>query len=202
MRNLKLFVFGLFALALWSCQSDDETIVQDTTNNFTKSSPISNLISRVSQYETTSDNVLDGTSNCSIKLPAHVTVDGQYVYVVSEADFQSVQNIKNQSNTDDDKVHFAYPITIIYPSYYEHTVTSETQLETIMAQYGDDSSCREIPCLNFNYPISVNLYNTNNQVASTVAIQTDLQFFNFIDHLNDEQIVGIVFPIVITNSAS
>lgn len=202
MKNLTRFGFALFASAVSSCQNEGETIVQDTSNNFTKTAPIASLISRVSQYETTIDNVLDGTSNCSIKLPAHVTVDGQYVYVVSEADFQTVQNIKNQSNTDDDKVHFGFPVTIIYPSYYEHVLNSETEFNAMMESYGDDSPYHEVSCLDFNFPIAINIYNTSNQVASTVTIQSDTQLYGFIHNLNDSQIVGIVFPITLTDSNS
>jgi hypothetical protein len=202
MKNFTLFVFALFAFSLFSCQDESGIVIQDTTNNFTKTSPISSLISRVSQYETTADNVLDGTSNCSIKLPAHVTVNNEYVYVISEADFQAVQDIKDQSNSDDDKVHFGFPITIVHPNYHEYTITSETQFDGILAGYGDDSSCHEVSCLDFNYPISVNLYNTDNQVASTVTIQSDIQLYGFIHNLNDSQIVGIVFPITLTNSSS
>jgi hypothetical protein len=202
MKNFTLFVFTLFTFSVLSCQDEEESVVQDTTNNFTKSAPISLLISRVSQYETTRDNVLDGTSNCSIKLPAHVTVNGQYVNVLSENDFQTVQNIKNQSNSDDDIVHFGYPITMVYPNHYEHVVTNETQLNYIMAQYGDDSPYHEVACLNFNYPFSINIYNTNNQVGSTLAIQSDTQLYNFIHNLTESQIVGITFPITLTKSGS
>lgn len=192
----------MFAFSVLSCQDEGETIVQDTTNNFTKASPISLLISRVSQYETTIDNVLDGTSNCSIKLPAHVTVNNQYVYVISEANFQQVQDIKDESNSDDDKVHFSYPITMVYPNYYEHVVANEAEFEYIMSQYGDDSAYHEVSCLDFNYPISINTYNTNNQVGNTVTIQTDAQLYNFIHGLTASQIVGFVFPITLTKSGS
>lgn len=202
MKNLALLICTLLALVVTSCQSEGDTVIQDTTNNFTKTSPISSLISRVSQYETTTDNVLDGTSNCSIKLPAHVTVNGQYVYVTSAAGYQEVQNIKNQSNMDDDKVHFSFPVTMIYPNYYEHMVSNETDFNTIMAGYGDDGPYHEVSCLNFNFPISINIYNTNNQVASTTTITGDSQFYNFIHNLNEAQIVGIVFPIVVTDSNS
>lgn len=202
MKKLTLFVFALFALTIFSCQTDSESIVQDTSNNFSKTSPISLLISRVSQYETTADNVLDGTSNCSIKLPAHVTVNGQYVYVGSTSDFQEVQDIKNQSTTDDDKVHFSFPITIIYPNYHEHILNTEDEFNTMMENYGDDSPYHEVSCLNFNFPIVINIYNTSNQVASTVTIQNDTQLYSFIHGLDDSQIVGIVFPITLTNSNS
>lgn len=202
MRNFTLFVLTLFAFSVLSCQDEGDSIVQDTTNNFTKTSPISLLISRVSQYETTIDNVLDGTSNCSIKLPAHITVNNQYVYVASGANFQAVQDIKDESNSDDDKIHFSFPITMIYPNYYEHVVTSESEFENIMSQYGDDSAYHEVSCLDFNYPISINTYNTNNQVGNTVTIQTDTQLYNFIHDLNASQIVGFIFPITLTKSNS
>jgi hypothetical protein len=185
---------------LFSCQDEEEHTVLNNENSFSKAAPLSSLIERVSQYETTADNVLDGTSNCSIKLPVHLTVDGQYVYVDSEADFQSVQNIKNQSSTDDDKVHFSFPITIVYPSFYEHVVTSEPQFDSILANYGDDSSYRDITCVDFNYPISINIYNSENQVANSIALQNDSQLYNFVDELNDGDIVGIVFPIRLTKS--
>ncbi|MCF6128111.1 hypothetical protein L1S35_00365 [Flavobacterium sp. AS60] len=200
MRKSYLLLPYLFVLAFFSCQDETETIRLNTQNSFAKSSPITSLISRVSQYETTDDNVLDGTSNCSIKLPAHVTVNGQYVYVISAADFQTVQDIKNLSSTDDDIVHFGFPITIVYPNYQEHDVANETEFETILAEYGDDSLYHNISCINFNYPISINIYNSNNQVASSVTLQNDNQLYTFVNNLIDGEIVGFVFPITLTNS--
>ena len=200
MKKSYLLLYSLFALMFFSCQDETETIKVNAEDSFTKTSPIASLISRVSQYETTADNVLDGTSNCSIKLPAHVTVNGQYVYVASEADFQAVQNIKNQSSLDDDKVHFGYPITIIYPNYQEDSIASETELESTLAEYGDDSLFRDITCIDFNYPISINIYNSNNQVASSVTIYNDSELNNFLQNLVAEEIVGIVFPITLTKT--
>lgn len=199
MKNYYL-LYSLIALVFFSCQKEKETIALNTKNSFTKSAPLSALLKRVSQYETTADNVLDGTSNCSIKLPVHVTVDNQYVYVASKADFQTVKNIKNQSNTDDDKVHFSFPITIVYPNFQEYNVVSESQFESILAGYGDDSCYHDISCIDFIYPISINSYNSNNQVASSITIQNDNQLYSFLNNLIDGEIVGIVFPITLTNS--
>lgn len=189
-------------MLLFSCQDETETTTIDSQNSFSKSAPISALIKRVAQYETTADNVLDGTSNCSIKLPVHVTVNNQYVYVDSEADYQTVRNIKNQSSTDDDIIHFGFPITIVYPNFYEHVVATQTQLESIFAGYGNDSSYRDISCIDFNYPISINVYNSNNQVASSVTIQSDNQLYNYINNLANGVIVGFVFPLIMTNSSN
>ncbi|MDN3677870.1 hypothetical protein QWY90_11175 [Flavobacterium paronense] len=200
MKKSYLLLYSLFALMFFSCQDETETIKINSENSFTKTSPISSLIARVSQYETTADNVLDGTSNCSIKLPAHITIDGQYVYVSSETDFQAVQNIKNQSSSDDDKVHFGYPITIIYPNYSEYSVTSEEQFDDILDGYGDDSPYHDINCIDFDYPISINIYNSNNQVASSVVIHNDNALYSFVENLATGEIVGIVFPVTLTKT--
>jgi hypothetical protein len=200
MKKSLILLHSVVVFVFFSCQDEIETINTNADNSFTKSSPIAALVSRVSQYETTADNVLDGTSNCSIKLPAHITVNSQNVYVASEADFQSVQNIKNQSSTDDDKIHFSYPITIIYPNHYEQIVSSESQFENLLDEYGDDSPNHDVNCLDFNYPISINIYNSNNQVASSVAINNDSQLYNFVENLTAGEIVGIVFPVILTKT--
>jgi hypothetical protein len=200
MRNFVWFVFVLVALAASSCQTDEETVTQNTTTGFSKSSAISALIMRVSQYETSVDNVLDGTSICSIKLPVQVAINNQYVYVISEADFQTVKDIKNQSTIDDDIIHFGFPITLVYPNYQELNVTTQQQLNNIFSQYGDDSSCHEIDCIDFDYPISINKYNTNNQVASTVTIQSNSQLYNLVYNLENTDVVGMVYPISLKKS--
>ncbi|NBU80317.1 MAG: hypothetical protein EBS55_01550 [Flavobacteriaceae bacterium] len=200
MKNSSIFFLFLITLLFFSCQDETETVLLNSENSFTKTSPITPLISRVSQYETTADNVLDGTSNCSIKLPVHVTVNNQYVYVSSETDYQIVQNIKNQSTNDDDEVHFTFPITIVNPNFYEYTITSESQFESILGEYGDDSPYHDISCIDFNYPISINTYNTNNQVASSITLQNDNQLYNFVNNITDQEIVGFVFPLTLTNS--
>lgn len=200
MKNCYILLYSLFALLFFSCQEETETTTLNAENSFAKTSPIASLVERVSQYETTADNVLDGTSNCSIKLPAHVTVNGQYVYVATESDFHTVQDIKNLSTSDDDKIHFGFPITIIYPNFYEHNVASEAEFESILEGYGDDSEYRDITCVNFNYPVSINIYNSNNQVASSVTIHGDNELYNFLQNLVTGEIVGFVFPITLTKS--
>ncbi|MGL2966365.1 hypothetical protein [Flavobacterium sp. XGLA_31] len=201
MRNFVWFVFTLVAFTTLSCQEEEESVVQDTTNNFSKSSPISSLIKRVSQYETSADNVIDGTSYCSMKLPISAMVNGQYVYVIDSndfEDFQEARDLNGPSNDNDDvQFDFSNPITLIYPNYEEYSVSSQTQLDYILSHYGDDSAYHEIKCVDFIYttPIKINLYNTDNQVASTVSITGNEQFYNFLDNLSTTQVVGIQYPI-------
>lgn len=200
MKNNYLLLTYLLALVLFSCQDETESIKLDSTNSLSKTSPLSSLIKRVSQNETAIDDVLDNTNCFSIKLPVEVTVNTQEVHVYTEANFTNVQYIKDQSGTDDDIVHFDFPITLVYPDFHEVVVSSQNQYDAILTQCGSGSSFNEIPCIDFNFPISINIYNYNNQVASSVSIQNDRQLYNFLDDLMEGEVVGIVFPVVLTKS--
>jgi|APLak6261680187_1056133.scaffolds.fasta_scaffold01413_1 hypothetical protein len=202
MKNFIWFVFAIVALSFSSCQDEEETITQSTTNSFGKSSAISSLILRVSQYETTCDNVLDNTSNFSVKLPVHVTVNSQSCDVNTSATYQTVQYYKD-NYPGDDVVHFQFPITLVYPNHDEILVT-ESQYNTIIAALEDDSDYHEIDCINFVYPFTINKYNINNQVAGTVTITNDTALYNFVHDLGADDIVGMVYPLSLkkTNSTA
>ncbi|MGL2963300.1 hypothetical protein ACSVH2_05725 [Flavobacterium sp. RSB2_4_14] len=197
-----LFFLVLFSLFLSSCQNEEETIIQNPENSFVKSSPLASLISRVSQNETTKDNVLDGTSCFSVKLPVSININNQNITVSNENDYEEVQEIKDEYSTDNDIVYFVFPITIVYTNFQQITVNNQNQWNTIIAQCGDDSDFHEITCADFNYPISINIYNTNNQIGSSITITNDSQLNNFIQDLTDSEVVGIVYPITLTNTSN
>ena len=193
-------LFVLCSVLLFSCQSESETITLNLDNSFTKAAPLSSLIERVAQYATSRDNVLDDTSCFGIKLPVAVTVNSQAVTVTSVAGYTAVQNIKNQYTNDNDVVYFTFPLTIVYPDFHEISVANQAQYTAILAGCGDDSGFKEIACIDFNFPFSVNIYNSNNQIASSIAIQNNSQLYNFLQNLADGVIIGIAFPITLTAS--
>ncbi|MEO8253992.1 MAG: hypothetical protein ABI554_06340 [Flavobacterium sp.] len=50
-----------------------------------------------------------------------------------------------------------------------------------------------------NYPITINSYNSANQIGSSTSIVNDQAFFNFIKNLNNSQYISLQYPISITN---
>ncbi len=200
MKTKYLLFSCLLALMLFSCQDETESVTLNSENSFAKTSPLSSLVKRVSQKPTSIDNVLDNTSCFSVKLPVGVTVDSQYRHLYSEADYAIIQNIKDQSGSDDDIVHFSFPITLVYPDYHEVVVATQSQYDSIVAQCGSGSGFSEISCIDFNYPVTLNIYNYNNQVGSSQTIQNDSQLYNFINGLTDGEIVGFVYPLTLTKA--
>lgn len=198
MKKIIWFVFTMLLVSFYSCEKEEETIVQNTADSFTKTTTISSLIKRVSQNETTYDNVIDNTSLFSVKLPVTVTVDGHNEVVTSSADFWEIQNIKNEHSYDNDIVYFTFPITIIYPDFSVATIHNQSELNAVLA--GSDDNFHEIACIDFQFPFTMNVYDAENQIANTINLSTNSQLYNFIDDLEDAEIVGIVYPIALKKS--
>ncbi len=200
MRINSVIVFFILVICTFSCQKDSQSVDVNTQNTFTKSNPISSLILRVAQYPTALDNVIDGSSNFSIKLPIQITLDGYSLTVSSSSDFATVQDIKDYSNYDSDTVYIQLPFTIIYPNFQQVVITSQQQFDSIISQNSSTVNLPEIDCINFNYPVLINKFNTNNQIESNLTIHNDNEMYNFVLNLLNDEIVGIVYPLTLTNS--
>ncbi|WP_223255369.1 hypothetical protein [Flavobacterium sp. LM4] len=149
--------------------------------------------------KTVQDNVIDGSNYCTIKLPYTVTVNNASIAINTTADYQKVVDNINASTTDDDIVKIDFPVTMIYYNYIEKLIPNEADFDSLIDYwnlYPDLLS--KINGLNINYPITINIYNSYNQSASSVSITSDQAFFNFIKNLNDSQYISLSYPISIT----
>lgn len=186
-------------LFLFSCQS--ETDEQDTNSQtVTNASPLTTYLQRVAMVKTVQDNVIDGSSYCTIKLPYTVTVNNAAIAINTTADYQKVIDNINADTYDDDIVKIDFPVTMVYYNYIEKVIPNEADFHSLIDYwnlYPDLLS--KINGLNINYPITINIYNSYNQVASSVSITSDQAFFNFIKNLNSSQYISLSYPISITD---
>ena len=65
---------------------------------------------------------------------------------------------------------------------------------------GDEDGDGDVECINFNFPIVVNIYNANNQLAETISITNNVQLYNFLESLEDNEYIAIQYPISVTDS--
>ncbi len=192
-----LSIIGL--LMILSCQS--ETDEQKTSpQTVTNDAPLTSYLQRVAMVKTVHDNLIDGSSYCTIKLPYTVTVNSENIAINTTADYQKVLNNINASTTDDDVVKIDFPVTMVYYNYIEKLIPDQTDFDSLIDYwnlYPDLLS--KINGLNINYPITINIYNSYNQAASSVSITNDQNFFNFIKNLNPSQYISLSYPISITD---
>ncbi len=199
---MKSFVLILIStLFLISCQTEESEIIQDDNNeNLTKNSPLVGLIKRVSQNPTAQDNVLDNSSCFSVVLPVTVIVNGQQIVVDSPNEYQTVQDAIDAFSNDDDIVNFIYPITVQFQNFSTQVVQDADDLDDILDDCDEDDGFDEINCISINYPISINIYDANNQLAQTVTIQNNTSLINFLNSLTNNVFIAINYPIAVVNS--
>lgn len=199
--KLKHFLnLSLVGLLLMSCQSEENEVIQDANQNLTNTSPLTTLLTRVTQNPTSGDNVMDNSSCFSVVLPATVIVNGQNIVVATQADYQTVQDAINAFSNDDDIVNFVYPITIQYQNFSTQVLQDSDDLDDAIDACGEDDGFDEIDCISFNFPIVINVYNANNQLADTVTLNNNTDLYNFLENLEDNEYVAIQYPISLVNS--
>lgn len=193
-------VLVILLFSLGSCQKEEETVVQDNTQSFDKNSPIAGLLIRTSQNPTSLDNVLDNTSCFSVQLPVTVIVNGDQITVTDESDYQVVQDAIDAYSDDDDIVNFVYPITIRFQNFQTQVLDEADDLDDVLDDCTEDDGFDEIDCISLIYPIVMNVYDSNNQLANTVTITGNSGLFNFLNNLNSNTFVAINYPISAVDS--
>ncbi len=194
---LNLSLIGLF---LMSCQTEENEVIQDPNQNLTNVSPLTTLMTRVTQNPTSGDNIMDNSSCFSVVLPATVIVNGQNIVVSTQADYQTVQDAIDAFSNDDDIVNFIYPITIQFQNFSTQVLQDSDDLDDVIDDCGEDDGFDEIDCISFNFPIVINVYNANNQLANTITINNNTDLYNFLENLEDNEYVAIQYPISLIDS--
>lgn len=198
MRHLVFVLAFLCTGFILGCQEEENIIIQEDPDGLKSTSPISKLMSRVTQNNTSVDNVLDGTSVFRVLLPVSISLNGQFVNVNSPADYITIQQIKNQSNDDDDIVNYTFPISVSLRNFQQVVLNNNTQLQNLIAQYEDLS---ELNCFSFNFPISISIYDSNNQVADVLTFSNNGQVISFLFSLPQGVIFTINYPISVQTAS-
>ncbi|WKL43752.1 hypothetical protein [Flavobacterium sp. ZE23DGlu08] len=199
MKTIKYLLMSFAAIVFISCQNEETLIIQDTTQNLMAVSPLTSLISRVSQNPTSKDNVLDNSSCFNVHLPVIIIVNGKQITVSDQNDYVTVQSALDAFSNDDDIVNFVYPITIQYQNFKTQLITNSDQLDDVIDNCDEDDGFDEIDCIHINYPIKINIYNSDNQIANTITIQNDTDLYNFLEDIESNVFISINYPVSITN---
>ena len=201
MRKIFIIVFCTLCIVLFSCQEEKNEIIQQNNNSLTASAPLYDLVARVAQNRTSQDNIIDNSNCFSVQLPVQVIVNGQQIDIVTTADYQLVQDAIDAFSTDDDVVTFVFPITVQLQNFQLQTINNSNHYNNLLDDCDEeDNGFSEIDCIDINYPIVFNTFDSVNQITNTITIQTDADLYQFLENLNPSIFVSINYPISITDS--
>ncbi len=195
----KLLLLPFFALLmLMSCQQEvvDITLPAEA-EALTATSTLTSLMKSTSTKDGSSDNIIDKANCLSVDLPITVVVNGVEIIIDSKEDFAVIEAIFNEFDDDIDNLEIIFPITITLADYTEIVINNPQELKELAQQCnGENEQDDDIECIDFQYPISFSIYNTQFQVIDVVTIENDEQLHRFIKRVRQGEVfASINFPI-------
>lgn len=176
-----------------SCQDEAiEIINPDDQEAIVANSPLSNLMLRTSANAVSNDNILDNSSCFSVELPVTVVVGNITITIENEEGFDELEELLE--NFEGDVPEFIFPITIISADYTETVIENDDQLVALLENCLDDDDV--IECVDFVYPISFSVFNTEFVIIDTITIESNEALYEFLDDLDDSNnLAALNFPV-------
>ncbi|MDH4057745.1 MAG: hypothetical protein OEU76_03225 [Cyclobacteriaceae bacterium] len=198
MKNLKLlFTTVIMLILLVGCQTESDIIkLPPPADAFDAESSAANYIKRAALRDGSYDNIIDGTSCSSVVLPVTVIVNGQVIIVSSEEDLKIIERIFDEYENDVDEVNIIYPISVLLADHSSITIENENALDDLRELCTEEGEDDDIECIDFIYPVKITTYNTSTQVSQVITISDDSELHNFLEAMDEDELVSFTFPLV------
>ncbi|QBA64759.1 hypothetical protein [Muriicola soli] len=189
----------IWSLVITSCRKEESEFIQGPQEQALKAnSAVANLLQRTAMKDGSDDNIVDQANCISLEFPFTVVVNGMELTVNSEEDLDTVEDILDEFDDDDDTIEIEFPITIILNDFSEVLINSLDVFEDYLDDCeGENEYDDDIECIDIAYPITVTIFDTNNEIIDTITINNDRELYFFIDELDDDKIVNVEFPITL-----
>jgi hypothetical protein len=190
------------AILLTSCRKEETEYIQAPEDEIlVANSTIASLMKNTSTNDGSKDNILDYANCFDIKLPVQVSANGTEITINTSDDYKIVEYIFDESDYDYDTLNIIYPITIILDDFSEVTINNVSELNSYSNNCnGENEVDDDIECLDFQYPITISVFNTNNELTNILSVQSDKDLYGFINNMNSKDFATINFPISVTLS--
>ncbi|WP_055435737.1 LamG domain-containing protein [Lacinutrix algicola] len=195
---LPLIIFAL----IQSCQTEETEITNPPEEDIIEAnSTIANLMSKTTSNDGSVDNILDYANCLEVVLPVTIAANGVTITIESSTDYNTLETLLDAFADDGDEIVFTFPITVTLNDYTEIVINNQAELETqIELCNGENEDDDDIECIDFLYPISVSIYNSNFQVTETVVIEDDETLYNFVNDIEGGVLASLNFPITMVLS--
>ncbi len=197
-----LFLFTFFALLSFTACQDEASEVNNSEEQETIQSgtPLAELMSRTTANHGAMDDILDEASCFSVELPVTIIVNDITMVIETEEDLEQLEELYEDLDDDDEVLDFVFPITIIFNDYTTIVIENEEQLEDFIEDCEGEEDDDIIECIDFEYPISFSVFNSEFSLIETITIENDEALYEFIDGLEEDDnalIVSLNYPVTL-----
>ncbi|MGX1929783.1 hypothetical protein [Flagellimonas sp. 2504JD4-2] len=196
-NNVMYIALFAMTLSFTSCQEEFEEVNGDNQETLEAGSSTALLIEKTSSNDGSYDNIVDGASCFALNFPYTVNVNGIDVTIDSKEDLQTIEDIFDEVDVDEDILEILFPITITYADFSELVIENKEQLRELAAECVEGGDDDDIECIDFVYPITLFTFDINNQQTGEVMVESDEQLRRFFDGLEDGDLVSIQYPVTL-----
>lgn len=199
--TLKITLLTLsFSVFLSSCRKEETQLIEPPEGEtLVINSPIVNLIKQTISNDGSVDNIIDNANCFKVKLPAIVFANTIEIEVNSEMDYETIEDVFDELDDDEDLIEIQFPITIIFEDYSQVSINNYAELSSFSTNCnGENRADDDIECVDFQYPVSTAIFNSNNEMIDTATFNNDEDFYHFIDEIEQYDIITIDFPITVS----
>lgn len=198
LKQLSLFTLAL-TMTLISCREEESVFIEGPEEeSLEANSNIASLLQNTTAKDGSDDNIIDNASCISIELPVSVIVNNLEIIVDSPEDFQTIENIFDEFDDDNDVLEIIFPITIVLSDFTELVINNLDELEDFAdGCEGENEFDDDIECADIKYPVTASVFNSNNEVIDTLTFNNDQDLYEFIDDLDEDDVVRVNFPITV-----
>ncbi|NND24816.1 MAG: hypothetical protein HKO00_02215 [Flavobacteriaceae bacterium] len=186
-----LIILSLFALFTFtSCQNEVIEVTDNSEETIAPNSAVANLMRSTASNDGSVDDVLDSANCISVNLPVTIIVNNITITINTLEDLEIIQELFDEYGDDEDVLEFLFPITIILNDYTPIVIENYEQLQNFIDECTDDNDV--IECVDFVYPISFSIYNSDFQIIDTVIIENDEALYDFLEELENNPNGGAI----------
>src|SRR5690606_14361296 len=191
-----------FSLLFSSCRKEETQLIEPPEEEtLAINSPVVNLIKQTISNDGSVDNIIDNANCFKVKLPVTVAANNIEIEVNSEMDYETIEDVFDELDDDEDIIEIYFPITIIFEDYSEVSINNYAELSGFSANCnGENIADDDIECVDLLYPISVSIFNSENEIIDTATFTYDEDFYLFIAEIAQYDIVTMDFPIAVSLS--
>ncbi len=183
-------------LLIIGCQSDQLTETVNLPNGIEYDDDFFQFALRMSQEETSIDNLIDMSNCVKVVLPVTITVNNQKITVASEADYKLVEKAINASTTDDDIINYSYPIQLKLKNSKILNILNSDQLNGRLKSCTDDGF-KEIKCVKFKFPFTLYAYNKENRSSNSIEFLNNNMLYNYLENVSANDLLEVKFPVTL-----
>jgi hypothetical protein len=189
------YLYLLTAFILLGCQQEELEILEAPQENasFLFDEKLTSLILAVTAHDGSFDDVVDQGSCFSIDLPYAIELNGEAHQVNTIEDLLPIQ--------PSDIIVPIYPINLNFADYRQQEIVTNAEFLSLISACENNLLFNErIACIDFEFPINIQVYNTELSSFETVIFDHDKKTFESIVSYSQDELAAISFPINMINT--